>query len=65
MFELFPEEDVFSLTPWIIELSGSIDIRGWNHDEDYWFDLGTPAKLAKAEKKLIRDPDQDMGFIFP
>ncbi len=65
MYDLFPEEDVFSFTPWILELSGSNDIRGWEHDQDYWFDLGTPSNLSKAEKMLKRDTEQDGTFILP
>ncbi len=63
MYDFFPEEDVFSFTPWILELSGSNDIRGWDHHQDYWFDLGTPANLFKAEKKLTMDTEQDGAFI--
>jgi NDP-sugar pyrophosphorylase family protein len=65
MFDLFPVEDAFSFTPWILELSGSNDIRGWEHDQDYWFDLGTPSNLSKAEKKLKMDTEQDGTFILP
>ena len=52
IFDLFPPEDAFSLTPWILELSGANEILGWSHDEDYWYDLGTPQNLSRAEKKL-------------
>lgn len=62
-FDLFPEEDVFSLTPWLIELSGKHEIRGWDHNEDYWFDLGTPIKLNRAEEMLMPDPDNPVSFI--
>ncbi len=63
MLELFPEEDVFSLTPWIINLSGSHDLRGWDNEDYYWFDLGTAANLKTAEQKLIADPNDPASFI--
>lgn len=57
IFKLFPPEDVFSLTPWLLEMSGKNEILGWSHDQDYWYDLGTPKNLARAEKKLKDGPE--------
>ncbi len=63
IFKLFPEENIFSLTPWLIELLSNYEIRGWDHADNYWFDLGTAANLKKAEKKLLPDPDKPATFV--
>ena len=58
VFELFPPEDVFSLTPWIIELSGVHDFRVWDQEGNYWYDLGTAENLERAERILHSEGDE-------
>jgi len=53
IFEFFPSEEIFSLTPWILELSGRQEVRTWDHEENYWFDMGTADKLKMAERKIV------------
>jgi MurNAc alpha-1-phosphate uridylyltransferase len=63
MFKEFPEEEVFSFTPWIIELLRHYDIKTWDHDDDYWFDMGTVANLKRAEQNLLLDPNKAGSFV--
>jgi NDP-sugar pyrophosphorylase family protein len=49
-FELCNKSGKFSITKAWIELSENNLIKGYRHDNDYWFDLGTPEALATAEK---------------
>lgn len=44
----------FSLTPLYLELSKNHTIKGYLHDQDYWFDLGAPEKLDAANKFLTK-----------
>ena len=63
VYEFLPEEKIFSLTPWILHLSKNHRIEGWDQEDDYWFDLGTAAKLKKAEKLVSPDPDEPFSFL--
>jgi len=63
IFSLFPDEDVFSLTPWLLELTGKHKIRSWSHDENYWFDLGTAGNLKMAEEKILPVKDEPGSFV--
>ena len=48
-FKLCKQEGKFSITKSWIELSKHNIIKGYLHDNDYWFDLGTPQALVTAE----------------
>ncbi len=52
LFDHMPAKEVFSITEVYLRLAPHQVIAGYNHDEDYWFDLGTPEKLTKAEEFL-------------
>lgn len=63
LFKLFPDEDAFSLTPWLLNISVNNHIRAWDHSGSYWYDLGTVQNLRSAEKKLIPHPEIKGSFI--
>ncbi len=48
-FELCNKKQKFSITESWISLSENHLIKAYCHDKDYWFDLGTPERLAHAE----------------
>lgn len=39
-----------SITPTYVALSGKNKILAFQHDKDYWFDLGKPESIIKAEE---------------
>lgn len=51
-FKQCPYSGKFSITNAWIELAKTQIIKGYCHDKDFWFDLGTPENLAKAETFL-------------
>lgn len=53
LFKHFPEESIFSITPWMIELSKDVDILSYDHSGDLWFDLGRMNNFKNAERKVI------------
>ncbi|MEI8203298.1 MAG: nucleotidyltransferase family protein [Bacteroidota bacterium] len=48
---------VFSLTQMYLELCKNHLIKAYPHDEDYWFDLGTPEAIKRAETFLNSNPN--------
>ncbi len=52
LLNFMPAKEVFSIIEVYLSLASDHVIAGYNHDEDYWFDLGTSEKLAKAENFL-------------
>lgn len=54
LFAYFPREEVFSLINLYIPKCNDLIFKGYIHDESYWFDLGTPEKVKKAEAWLNR-----------
>jgi len=52
IFEHIQQKGKFSLTPAYLELSKKHHIKGYLHDQDYWFDLGSPEKLEQASSYL-------------
>ena len=52
IFKYLTQEGAFSITGTYLELSKNHTISGFQHDADYWFDLGTIEKLEIAEKYL-------------
>ncbi|MEI7596624.1 MAG: nucleotidyltransferase family protein [Bacteroidota bacterium] len=52
IFDKISHSGVFSMTNVYIDLAKKNIIKGYIHNEDYWFDTGTPEKLAEASKFL-------------
>lgn len=52
-----PDDDVFSITPWLIELSRDIEIGSYDHSDGKWFDLGRKNSFVKAEAKILLSED--------
>ena len=44
----FPSEDVFTLIDFYLRLAPEFIIKGFQHDESRWLDVGKPENLAKA-----------------
>lgn len=40
LFTYFPEDRIFSLTPFYLELARTRGVKLYRHDEDYWIDMG-------------------------
>ncbi|MDA3952356.1 MAG: nucleotidyltransferase family protein [Bacteroidales bacterium] len=53
IFKNIDENGKFSIISTYFELSKSKLISAYQHDKDYWFDIGNQEKLEKAEKYLI------------
>jgi len=50
IFDYFPDEDVFSiLTLYKRATAANEKIKGFNHSQNFWMDLGKPENLAAAE----------------
>lgn len=49
IFSFFPPEDRFSLVSFYLSSVPSSGIRGYIHDDEYWYDLGTPENIARVE----------------
>jgi MurNAc alpha-1-phosphate uridylyltransferase len=47
-FELNNKSGKFSIIDSYLELGKSNSIKSYRHDEDYWFDIGSPSKLSAA-----------------
>jgi len=50
-----PDEDVFSVVPWLLHISKNHEIYGMKHDLTRWYDAGKPPSL-----KVIRDMDYEV-----
>ena len=48
IFKLLPKEGKFSITPHYIQLSKSHEILAFDHNHDFWFDIGKPQTLSDA-----------------
>ena len=55
IFSLIEEEGAFSLTKLYLRLATDNDIYAYQHDEDYWFDMGSTEKLKIAEDFLLNN----------
>ena len=49
IFDYMPEEDKFSIIEVYLRAMEKEDIRGYQHDDDFWLDVGKPDSLVKAE----------------
>jgi NDP-sugar pyrophosphorylase family protein len=52
VFHSLKSDSAFSIVPSYIELSKNNRIMAYQHDSDYWFDIGDKKKLEIAEKFL-------------
>lgn len=53
IFNYFPTENIFSIIDFYLKLAQTERIVGYQHQQDYWFDAGSPAKIEEAEKFLL------------
>lgn len=52
IFAFMPEEPVFSMTPFYLDLAPVHEIRAFRHDHSVWMDLGKQDALANTEEFL-------------
>ncbi len=55
IFSHLQNEGSFSIVPFYIELSKKFPIMAFQHDKDFWFDIGKPENLNAAEAFLIQN----------
>ena len=55
LLSFLPDKEVFSIINTYLELSKQHTIAGFLHNNDYWFDIGTPEKLANLELFLQKN----------
>ena len=51
---LLPEQEVFSLTPFFLQLARTRLVRISVPSMSYWYDVGKPRVIAEAEQKISR-----------
>jgi len=49
IFELLPDEDVFSMTDVYLRLCKDYPVKAYQHNMDQWVDVGKPEHFSKAE----------------
>ena len=49
IFKHIRQSGKFSIVETYLDLAGTFDIRGFQHDEDLWLDVGKPEQLAQAQ----------------
>lgn len=52
LLDLITQEGKFSITDTYLDLASQHNIIAYPHDQDYWFDVGKPERLAAASKFL-------------
>jgi NDP-sugar pyrophosphorylase family protein len=52
IFNFLQNNGSFSIVPFYIKFSKSYKIMAFQHDKDFWLDVGTSAKLSVAEKNF-------------
>ena len=52
IFKYFQSEESFSIINTYMDLSKIRTILGYQHNKNYWFDIGTQKKLSEAEDHL-------------
>ena len=50
IFNLMPEDKVFSIIDLYLKLAVENEIKAYIHDDSFWMDLGKPESLKEAEK---------------
>jgi len=53
IFKAFPEDDVFSVIDFYLNICGEYKIKGFAPEFNYWFDVGTIEKLKEAENQNL------------
>jgi len=53
LFKLMNENGKFSITEVYTRLSTYHDIKGFQHDTDFWIDLGKPESIEEAERSFF------------
>ena len=54
IFNYIPDDDVFSIIPWYLNVAKHQIISGYQHDEDFWLDVGKIPALEEA-KRVIKN----------
>lgn len=54
IFEFMPTEGKFSLTPIYLEIAKTKNLKKWDAENSYWFDIGSISKLEDANKFFKR-----------
>ncbi len=57
-----PDQRVFGLMPWLLDLAASEKILTWDQGAAFWYEAGRIASLREASSKLVFD-DEDPAFI--
>lgn len=52
IFNLMPQQDVFSMTTLYLDLCQRKKVKAWRHDQDTWVDVGKPESILPAEQIL-------------
>ncbi len=52
ILDMLPDKNVFGIIEIYLELSKTQTISGYLHNNNYWFDVGSPEKLEKLEQFL-------------
>ncbi len=52
IFDMLPDEDVFSVIPVLLEAAAVEKVIAYPHDDDYWLDVGKLPAIEKAEDYL-------------
>lgn len=53
IFALLPQKQKFSIIETYLSLCNNHKVVAYEHNDGYWFDVGTPKKLQKAEAYLM------------
>ncbi len=57
LLNMLPNKTVFSIIEFYLELSKTQTISGYLHNNNYWFDVGSPERLEKLEQFLRIRPE--------
>jgi NDP-sugar pyrophosphorylase family protein len=49
LFNLFPKESIFSIIDFYMMIAQRNEIKGYDHSEDFWTDIGTIIELEKMQ----------------
>ncbi len=60
-FGYMPQEDIFSIVDWYLDLARAHELRVFWHDDDAWFDVGKPNDLEKAARFFSENSETDAG----
>lgn len=52
IFDLMPQSEVFSMTPFYLKLAATHTIAAFRHDHSLWLDIGKPDSLPQAGQLL-------------